>query len=325
MNISIIIPFYNASSYLERCLNSIFSQETYESTIEIICVDDCSNDMGSKIVKDFQKSHTNLRLFTHSENRKQGAARNLGLQKSRFDYIWFVDADDYVEVNMLHLLLEKLKYHKPDILQFNSAKILQNGTKQDGHFWNKEITNVSGIKYLEMEMKEKYSNRIVAVWSKIFKKNFLIENNLFFKEGIYWEDVTYTLCAFIKAKSVVYTPLSVYNYVQTKNSDMRSSYNGRKIADSIRYCVEATNIAHQNIQNNDLRTNIINKYIPTILKYKGKVNELTFEEYSDFERILDSFESMDLLHMFMPEEACGWLLDKKKRLELYENSKNLTT
>jgi len=319
MKISIIIPFFNSEEYIERCLKSIYNQDVGESLFEVICINDCSNDSSTHIVKGFQNKHRNIHLYSHKENKKQGAARNLGLQKAKGEFIWFVDADDFLEFNSINTLLFKLNEHSPDILQFNAFKILPDQTKEKGQFWDEEIIGVSGIEYLEFEMQEKYTNRIVAVWSKIFRKDFLIGNNLYFKEGIYWEDVLFTLNAFINAKNIIYIPLSAYNYVLTNISDMRSRYDGQKIADSIRFCVDVTFSAHQNIANESLRLYIINKYIPTILKYKEKIRELSLDEYIDFELTLENIENKEILNYYMSKDVYAWVLDKKVRKEVYES------
>jgi glycosyltransferase involved in cell wall biosynthesis len=321
MNISIIIPFFNSELYLERTFRSIYQQGVDISDFEVICIDDCSTDFSFQIVKDFQKKYSNLHLFSHKENKKQGAARNLGLTKAKGEFIWFVDADDFIEDKVLNKLLQKLNEYSPDILQFNASKILQDQTKDKGRFWNEEIVGISGIEYLEFEMREKYTNRIVAVWSKVFKKDFLIDNNIYFKEGIFWEDVSFTLNTFIKAKRIAYMPFNAYNYVLTQGSDMRSRYDGRKIADSIRFCIDVTFAVHQNITNESLRLHIIKKYIATILKYKAKIQEMSLSDYSEFEMILDNIDNKDLLSKYMSEEVYGWLTDKKVRMELYNADK----
>lgn len=318
MDISIIIPFYNSEAYLKRCLMSIFTQDVAKFKFEVICIDDCSTDMSSQIVKDFRTIHKNTHLYTHRKNKKQGAARNLGLRKSKGEYVWFIDSDDFIEDNVLNKLLSKLNEHTPDILQFNSFKVLQNGTKRDGYFWKEEVIGLSGLKYLEKEMKEEYSERILAVWSKVFRRNFLIGNNLFFKEGIYWEDVAFTLKAFIRAESIVYIPINAYNYVLTQGSDIRSSYDGRKVADSIRFCIDVTNIAHKDITNESLRLYIIQIYIPTIMKYKTNIKDLSFDDYAEFETIVENIENKGVLVNYMSEEVYGWLVDKKERQELYK-------
>ena len=318
MKISIIIPFYNSDIYLERVFTSIYEQCIDKSYFEVICIDDCSNDSSSQVVKDFQKKYSNLYLFSHEENKKQGAARNLGLTKAKGEFIWFVDADDFIEDKALNKLFLKLDEYSPDILQFNAFKVFLDQTKDEGQFWGEEIVGITGIEYLEFEMREKYANRIVAVWSKVFKKDFLIDNNLIFKEGVFWEDVSFTLNAFIKANSIAYIPLNAYNYVLTQGSDMRSRYDGRKIADSIRFCIDATSIVHENITNNSLRQFIIDKYIATILKYKAIIKELSLNDFNEFEAILDGFDNKDVLYNYMSEEVYGWLIDKQVRIELYK-------
>ncbi|MBI9060144.1 MAG: glycosyltransferase [Labilibaculum sp.] len=318
MKISIIIPFYNSEVYLERTFRSIYKQSVDYSNFEVICIDDCSKDSSFQIIKDFQKKYSNLHLFSHIENKKQGAARNLGLTKAKGEFIWFVDADDFIEDKALNKLLLKLDEYSPDILQFNAFKVFQDQTKDEGQFWDEEIVGITGIEYLEFEMREKYANRIVAVWSKVFKKDFLIDNNLFFKEGVFWEDVSYTLNAFIKANSIAYIPLNAYNYVLTQGSDMRSRYDGRKIADSIRFCIDVTIAVHENITNETLRHFIIEKYIATIIKYKAKIKEMSLDDFNEFEMILDGIDDKDVLYNYMSEEVYGWLIDKQVLIELYK-------
>ena len=318
MKISIIIPFYNSEEYLERTLKSIYKQSVDESNFEVICIDDCSKDSSSQIVKDFQKKYSNLHLFSHIENKKQGAARNLGLTKAKGEFVWFVDADDFIENKVLNKLLLKLEEYSPDILQFNASKVYEDQTKDEGQFWDKEIFGITGIEYLEFEMNEKYANRIVAVWSKVFKKEFLIDNNLFFKEGVFWEDVSFTLESFIKANRIAYIPLNAYNYVLTQGSDMRSRYDGRKIADSIRFCIDVTLAVHQNVTKETLRHFIVEKYKETILKYKAKIKEMSLDDFNEFEMIIDGIDNKDILSNYMSEEVYGWLIDKKIRLELFK-------
>lgn len=318
MKISIIIPFYNSEEYLERTFRSIYEQSVDESNFEVICINDCSKDSSLQIVNDFQKKYSNLHLFSHIENKKQGAARNLGLTKAKGEFIWFVDADDFIEDEVLNKLFLKLDEYSPDILQFNATKVYQDQTKDVGQFWDEEIIGITGIEYLEFEMNEKYANRIVAVWSKLFKKDFLIDNNLFFKEGVFWEDVLFTLNAFIKANSIAYIPLNAYNYVLTQVSDMRSRYDGRKIADSIRFCIDVTLAVHQNITKETLRYFIVGKYIATILKYKAKIKEMSLDDFNEFEMIIDGIDNKDVLSNYMSEEVYGWVIDKQTRLELFK-------
>ena len=102
--ISIIIPVYNVEKYLRECLDSCVNQ-TLEN-IEIICVDDASPDNSIKILEEYQAKDSRIRIFRHEENKNLGAARNTGLANATGEYVWFVDSDDYIELNMVEELLK---------------------------------------------------------------------------------------------------------------------------------------------------------------------------------------------------------------------------
>lgn len=101
--ISVIIPVYNAERYIERCISSILKQ-TY-SNIEIIVIDDGSDDNTINIIKNFEKMNDNLKLFSQ-KNSGAYVARINGVQKSNGKYIMFVDADDWIDENMVNSLWE---------------------------------------------------------------------------------------------------------------------------------------------------------------------------------------------------------------------------
>lgn len=91
--VSVIIPVYNASKYIEKCLESLLNQ-TYNN-IEIICVDDGSTDNSLHILRQYNEKYTSIKVF-HQENLGQSAARNLAVQQSIGGFLTFVDIDDYV-------------------------------------------------------------------------------------------------------------------------------------------------------------------------------------------------------------------------------------
>ena len=99
---------------------------------------------------------------------------------------------------------------------------------------------------------------------------------------------------------------------------MRSRYDGRKIADSIRFCIDVTLAVHQNITKETLRYFIVEKYIATILKYKAKIKEMSLDDFNEFEAIIDGIDNKDVLSDYMSEEVYGWVIDKQTRLELFK-------
>lgn len=96
MNVSFIIPAYNAAGTLPRCLQSIYHLPFLETEFEVVVVDDCSTDDTVKVCEEYSKAHANFLLIRQEKNHKAGAARNRGLSAARGEYIQFVDADDEI-------------------------------------------------------------------------------------------------------------------------------------------------------------------------------------------------------------------------------------
>ena len=304
--ISIIIPIYNASRYVSRCIDHIVNQPVDSSDYEIICVDDCSIDNSRDIVMCYSSKYSNVKLISHKENKKQGAARNTGLMSAVGKYIWYIDADDYIVDNFLcHLAEKEICVDNVDIYQFNSISInIDGSTFNEEHLVDK-IT-MSGLDYLLYESRINYKNRIKATWSKWYRREFLVKNNLLFKEGVYWEDVVHTLKCFYLAEKIVYKPLYGYMYVQTPNSDMRGKQNGRKYADSIRFCVDCLEFLKSMNAPKELTSFYFPYYEKTFVKCKKNLNRLSFKEFLIFSKSVASMNTF-IISDYYPFEECNWL------------------
>lgn len=101
--ISIIVPVYNVEDYLKECLNSIINQ-IYKN-LEILLIDDGSSDKSGEICDEFAKNDSRIKVF-HKQNGGQSSARNLGLDKSKGDFISFVDSDDVLGENFIQKLYD---------------------------------------------------------------------------------------------------------------------------------------------------------------------------------------------------------------------------
>lgn len=112
MLVSIIIPVYNAQKYLERCINSVLSQEGIE--VELILIDDGSTDESAKICKAYSSKHSQIK-FVKQKNKGVSAARNKGLMSASGKYIGFVDSDDYIDSRMYNKLLREMISYNADI------------------------------------------------------------------------------------------------------------------------------------------------------------------------------------------------------------------
>lgn len=95
--VSIIIPVYNVELFIDECLSSICNR-TFQD-IEIICIDDKSTDGSLATLRKWAERDKRIRVIAQDENTRQGGARNAGMDIARGKFLWFIDADDYIDTN----------------------------------------------------------------------------------------------------------------------------------------------------------------------------------------------------------------------------------
>ena len=119
--VSVIVPVYNGEKYLRKCIESIINQ-TY-ANIEIILINDGSTDNSGVMCDSYAHSDNRIRVI-HTQNNGPAAARNIGIENSKGEFVFFVDADDFIENNALNLLVENYNQYKADIIvgDFNNIR-----------------------------------------------------------------------------------------------------------------------------------------------------------------------------------------------------------
>lgn len=130
MLVSIIIPVYNLETYICRCLDSCLNQILIDEEFEIICVDDGSNDRSLEILNEYQENYSCIRVFKQI-HEGASAARNKGIKVARGEYIWFVDGDDWIAENSLHIVQDEIRklQFKPDSILFTSKMVSEDSDK----------------------------------------------------------------------------------------------------------------------------------------------------------------------------------------------------
>ena len=201
MRFSIIVPIYNVELYLEQCLESLRTQDY--SDYEVICVNDGSTDSSREILTAWETRMPQMRVIDRS-NGGLSAARNTGLQAATGDYVVFVDSDDWVEASMLSTLAKVTDGN--DMVCFACRRTDNNAhdTLQPEQSGGWEYYNRHALEHREVAF--------VCVWQRCYRRGFLIENNLCFREGILHEDNEFTPRACLKAKKVTVIPDVLYNY-----------------------------------------------------------------------------------------------------------------
>ncbi len=212
--VSIIIPVYNCEKFISRCILSVLSQ-TYPN-IEVMLIDDGSTDNSYEICKEFAKNNKNIKTF-YQENNGQGSARNTGILKCNGDYVMFVDADDYIDKNMVQLLFNSLVENKVDISCCSMKIVYDNVTSV--------ISNYKTTIYTKEEaLYELCANTtlINGPMCKLMKYN-IVANNLF-KEKIKYEDADVVYKWFNTIDKLSYIDAPLYNYYQSKESTTRGTF-----------------------------------------------------------------------------------------------------
>ncbi len=242
--ISCIVPVYNVSKYLRRCLDSLINQTMPTTEYEIILVDDGSTDDSGSICDEYSYDYDFISVI-HQENKGPAAARNAGLQAACGDYISFADPDDYVSEKFFEIPYGYAMQYGADIVIFDAYKDMvreRNGrevvkTQMNPHakygFSTEETDSIQSmccqILYPYMaasvyDFKFYRNVPLAAPWDKLYRAEFLRSNNLKFPENLrVLDDMCFNFEAFGKAKVVSYVPSFLYHY-QVVNSSITNSY-----------------------------------------------------------------------------------------------------
>ena len=202
IKVSVIMPIYNADEFLRPALDSIVDQTLKE--IEIICIDDGSTDHSLEILKEYQQKDARIRIVTET-NAGPALARNNGIRRARGEYISFLDADDFIELDMLEQMYNEGKASDLDIVITNYD--IYNTQKAE---FAKAIVeeNEDIYKGVSVTSKNDHPDEIFtstngSAWNKLYKTAFIIEKNLsFLTEVKTYEDVYFVLTSLSLAERV---------------------------------------------------------------------------------------------------------------------------
>lgn len=271
--ISVIIPVYNTEKFLSECLDSVLKQTLKD--IEIICIDDGSTDNSMQVLRDYNQKYNNVLIFTQ-KNSGAGIARNLGIKKSKGEFIAFMDSDDI--------------YPDNDILETLYKKAIENNVLICGgemaEFENKQITQS-----FEGVYKEKYlfnTDKLIEFQNYqfdfgytrfIYNRNFLLENNLFFPDYLRFQDPPFFVNALSLAKKFYAINKITYSY---RMNHKELVWNEEKISNLIYGLLDVLIVSRQKKYHNlfnvinerfycqyiiDIENNLSKKNIALFLKF----------------------------------------------------------
>lgn len=212
MDLSIIIPVYNVEKFVRTCIESIFQQDIDENRYEVIIVNDGTQDRSMETIADIILKHSNV-MVVNQENQGLSVARNNGIIKARGEYLLMLDSDDLLCANSINPLLAIALETNADIVladykQMSNEEIERYvNNNEDAKIKTAPVQITTGEDFL-------YEQYCRNVWRYMYKRDFILRNNISFIPGIISQDVPFANECFLKAKKCakVQLPLTIYRW-----------------------------------------------------------------------------------------------------------------
>lgn len=216
IHISIIVPIYNVEHYIEQCLISVAQQSMTEG-VECILVNDCGRDNSITIAENFIQGYSGnvkFKIIHHEKNKGLSAARNTGIRAAQGKYVFFLDSDDFLLPNCLYSLFSAATE--------NNAELVQGGYSSDSEY----LKNLSAIQHPSFTDDRKYIMKTllnydvnpVMAQNRLVEKRLIVNNGIWFKEGIIHEDTYWTFFLAKHVKRMAFCLKETYFYRVTPGS-----------------------------------------------------------------------------------------------------------
>ena len=260
LRISYVLPCYNIERFVGDCIESLCAQGLKENEFEIICVNDCTPDHTRDVIVEYQKKYRNIILIDHEKNKRVGAARNTGFYAAQGEYIWFIDPDDIISPNAIKELLPILDKDELDFVQFGHEWMTEDKQPIDNPPFNLNCTFntdvITGVDFLHEYQKRSlaYADMHSGPFVRIYRRNYLVANNIIYPEVAYYEDQFHALHGLIAAKRMRNVTKSYYSYRVVETSYSHVPMSTAKRAGQVQMCMGMIQLLRQyNIDEKDVQ------------------------------------------------------------------------
>ena len=211
--VSIIVPVYNTSKYLRRCMDALVNQTLKE--IEIIAVNDGSTDDSPAILEEYAAKYPCVTVLNKT-NGGQATARNMGIRSSKGEYIGFADSDDYVDTDMFRQMYELAVKKDCDMVECNYHYLQEENGK------TKELQTRGHIREYKNQ-KDMLIDPQVSPWNKMYRREVLMHRDLNFPEGLIYEDTAFYIKTIPYVQKAAYLDEPFVYYFLRGNSTMNAN------------------------------------------------------------------------------------------------------
>lgn len=311
MKISIIVPVYNVEKYLDQCIQSII-QQTYED-LDIILVDDGSKDQSSTICDQYAVNDQRIKVI-HQINKGVSLARNIGLEKATGEYILFVDGDDYYDdLYAIDKLVKSIKKDQVDVLNFQFKKYYEQERSIEKYIGSFNINEFNETTNIIDRKKYLVGNSLYtsSPCTKLIKREFLLNNNIFFEEGIKSEDIEWSMKILILSTNISVIDSDFYIYRQRENSSTHTVNDNhiQDLLDILNKC-ELMIKNNENIEIKEVYNNFLSFQYGTMLinaHYASKnMKKYCYKKLKDYSYLLDYHYHKKIKMLYIIKKIFGF-------------------
>lgn len=319
---SIIIPIYNVEPYLKKCVDSILCQQFID--FEVVLVDDGSPDNCPLICDDYARRDSRIKVV-HKKNGGLSSARNAGIRVSEGMYIIFIDSDDYWNSDLaLKKIYAKLCKKNIEVLVYNNIdyscrthESVVCNRNYDSNFME-QSNKRDVLKYL-------FNNNLFpgAAWVTVTKRDFLLDKNLYFIEGIKAEDIDWLLNVFLSAKTYSALNEAFYVYLKYRTDSITGTADAKSIDDllfTIKKWERTLQDEKYQFISDEVFSHLAWHYISALLIY-NRIDKKQKKEYHSKlkkHKYLLKYRKDTLMRIIsrMPIPVISWNLDLYKRAKM---------
>lgn len=321
--VSIIVPVYNVENYLDRCMNSIVSQ-SYGS-LEIIMVDDGSNDNSSRMCDEWGKRDKRIKVV-HKSNQGLGEARNTGIECAHGDYVCFVDSDDYIDIEMVEQCISFATENDLDIVSYGFVKEQRHGKVielvpkvSEVFFYDENVYT----KFLPMLMVSgisgKHNNLQISLCASFIKSEVIKRTGwkCESERKLISEDMYSLLKLYVGIKSVGIIKKSFYHYCENSTS-LTHTFRSDRFEKNKYWYVECKKLCDKIGYDADIKSYITDQFFSNIIALiKMSVGEKDIKEKDFIKEIVDDevMREVIAIRKTFPDtkkrKIFLWAMDKK--------------
>ncbi len=325
--VSVIVPVYNSEKYLRQCIESIINQ-SYKNIEIILVVDNGSTDSSGEICDKYALSDKRI-IAIHKEHCGPAAARNTGIENSKGEFIFFLDADDYIEIDAIKLLIESYNKHKADLI-IGDFKKIKNGIVENRNdiclSGNKLLTKQDLADYSRFYLKKPNRYLLFAFsWGRLFKSSIIKDNNIFFNIDLHtFEDVAFNFDYLNYANEACFLKIPIYDHIihdSYLSATMSIGGNPKKLFGYKQALVNIGNFLKNSLTEDEIKKEVGHAYIfltiIQLVRICGQINNNNEKKiFQLIQELVNDPNFRDNLKFYFPSKGDSRILPLLMKLKL---------